>query len=345
MTAPLRSRFFLTSTLIIVFLVGALFGFYASWFWQNRDAVWARFNQNEVVRKSDVWPLIENDVNQLELNIYNIKKRAVSEFIQRKVLADLRKEGGASTPDFLAREASEQTISPSEDEVTAFLKERGLQKEKLSQAQLQSAVSNLQVLRKQQIEQKALEKVYATAVVKFLIPRPFDRIVSLEPGQFPPREKGDGSIQIIQIGNFHCPFCSAAERRNQELFEKFKDKISFFFRFSVAEDPDSIAFRAAEATFCANEQGQFWNYYQDLIQRPPTELNSLIVAAESTKLNLQSFRKCLVSREKKGAVIEESLKISKLGLADSPTYLVNQRVVKGLPSIEVVEDILESTKK
>ena len=189
---------------------------------ERMDAVWATFGDNQQVKKIDVWPLIENDIRQVEINKYELKKRAIKEFINKALSSSQKK------PD------QSFAVSFSEDEFNKFLNERNIKKNTLSKSELLNARNNFEIQLRQKGEQVFNSELYQKAQVRYLIPRTFDKVVHLKNGPFPARGQVDGKISVIYIANFHCPFCSLANQRISELMSKYQDRISVFFSVSSA---------------------------------------------------------------------------------------------------------------
>ena len=295
------------------------------------DTVWATYGQNQQVKKMDVWPLIENDIRQIEINKYELKKRAIKEFINKALFSSQKKQDQSSA------------VSYSEDEFNKFLNERNINKKSLSKSELLNAQNNFEIQLRQKGEQVFNSELYQKAQVRFLIPRSFDKVVHLEKGSFPARGKVDGKISVIYVANFHCPLCSLANQLITELMSNYQDRISVYFRFLVQESVDSINFRAAEAAYCAQDQNLFWKFYEILIANPPTNESELIDLGKSAQLDLNQLKKCLDSKTHQQLLIQESEKLHSKGLFDSPTFVIQGRELKGVPSLDSASELIEYT--
>jgi protein-disulfide isomerase len=298
---------------------------------ERTDDVWATYGQNQHVKKMDVWPLIENDIRQIELNKYELKKRAIKEFINKALSSSQKK------PD------QSFAVSFSEDEFNKFLDERHIKKNLLSKSELLNARNNFEIQLRQKGEQVFISDLYEKAQVRYLIPRSFDKIVHLKNGPFPNRGQMDDKISVIYIANFHCPFCSLANQRVIELMSKYQERISVFFRFQVQESVDSINFRSAEAAYCAQDQNLFWKFYEILIANPPVHESELMDLAKKTQLDLSQFTQCLDSGAYRQILIEESKSLLEKGLSYSPTFVIQDREFKGVPSLQNASELIEYT--
>jgi protein-disulfide isomerase len=90
------------------------------------------------------------------------------------------------------------------------------------------------------------------------------------------------------------------------------------------------AFKAAEAGWCAAEQGKFWNYHDHLFaNREALQPDDLKKYAAELKLDASKFDACLDS-SKYGDRVRQSMNAATgLGVNSTPTTFVNGRAVTG----------------
>ena len=77
--------------------------------------------------------------------------------------------------------------------------------------------------------------------------------------------KGDNNakIKIMEYTDFECPYCNKAFPTIEALLTKYGDKISLEYRsFPLPFHAD--AQKAAEAAFCAGDQGKFWEMHDKI---------------------------------------------------------------------------------
>ncbi|MEM2785957.1 MAG: thioredoxin domain-containing protein, partial [Candidatus Nitrosotenuis sp.] len=113
---------------------------------------------------------------------------------------------------------------------------------------------------------------------------------------------------------------------------------------------DSIL--AAEAAHCANEQGKFWKYHDELYNNWGGERTgwvnkqSLIKFAHNTELNLEKFSECLDSGKYRQQVIDTYDFGQKIGINATPSFLIitGDKIVKiaGNQPIDVFRKTLDS---
>lgn len=105
---------------------------------------------------------------------------------------------------------------------------------------------------------------------------------------------------------------------------------------------------AAEASECALEQGQFWEYHDKLFEEWRGEnigalsKPTLKRFAADMGLDAKAFNACLDSGKYEGKVLLEKVKAEEdLGVETTPTMFINDEVVTGNQPFEVYQAIIE----
>ena len=87
----------------------------------------------------------------------------------------------------------------------------------------------------------------------------------------PANGRADAPITLIEISDYHCPFCRRHVQQTQpriysELVNTGKVR-HVFVHYPIAQlHPD--AYRSHEAAACANDQGKFWDLHKKLFDAP-----------------------------------------------------------------------------
>ena len=104
--------------------------------------------------------------------------------------------------------------------------------------------------------------------------------------------------------------------------------------------------RAAEASECANEQGEFWNYHKMLFANWNGEGEGafvdrrLKVFAETLGLDTQKFNQCFDSGRYAGEVRADTRLGQSLGVTGTPTVFVNGQKVETSQLFSVIDALL-----
>ncbi|RME48555.1 MAG: hypothetical protein D6791_02990 [Chloroflexi bacterium] len=111
--------------------------------------------------------------------------------------------------------------------------------------------------------------------------------------------------------------------------------------FIVKGEPGVLA---AEAAHCAGEQDAYWAYHDLLFdQQFEKEITSenLKGYAEELGLDTESFAQCLDENRYRELVIGLTQEGRRIGLQGTPSFLVNEQFIPGLPDFEQMKQIIE----
>ncbi|MEM3065287.1 MAG: thioredoxin domain-containing protein [Candidatus Nitrosotenuis sp.] len=169
----------------------------------------------------------------------------------------------------------------------------------------------------------------------------------------PPHGSALAPITIIEFGDYQCTFCykfhqSSLDTLTKEYVETGKARL-VFVDFTLNGE-DSVL--AAEAAHCANEQGKFWEYHDELYNNWGGERTgwvnkqSLTEFAHNVEMNLEKFNDCLNSGKYRQQVIDTYEFGQKIGINATPSFLIiaGDKIVKitGNQPIEVFRKTLDS---
>ena len=108
------------------------------------------------------------------------------------------------------------------------------------------------------------------------------------------------TITIVEWGDYQCTFCYKFHQSTLDSIKRdFIDtgKVKLVFKDFPLNGPDSVL--AAEAAHCADDQGRYWQYHDELYKNWGGErtgwitLESLRQFATTTSLDLEKFNECL----------------------------------------------------
>ena len=149
-------------------------------------------------------------------------------------------------------------------------------------------------------------------------------------------------ITIVEYGDFNCPTCKTWQLQDikDQILAEYAGKVQFVWRdFPVitAQSP-----KAAEAGWCANDQGKFWTYHDLLyFMAPVTGIQELEAFAAQASLNPQTFNQCLESGKHQADVQKELQDALDHGFRATPSFLVNGKPLIGPPSYAHLVSIIE----
>jgi protein-disulfide isomerase len=138
----------------------------------------------------------------------------------------------------------------------------------------------------------------------------------------------DAPVQLIEFGDFECPYCQKVHVELVRLREQFGDKVAIIYKdFPLPMHASSQ--KAAEAARCAGAQGKFWEFQDSLFETHKLQLADLKEEARTLKLDGARFDQCLDSGETAPAVKKDLEQAKRLGLTGTPSFFANGHFMSG----------------
>ena len=141
----------------------------------------------------------------------------------------------------------------------------------------------------------------------------------------------DAKVQIIEFGDFQCPYSAEAFSIIRRLTVDYGDRINFVYRHFPLDSIHDRARATAEASECAREQGKFWPYHDRLFQYQNAFSDSDLRAhADAIGLDAGKFDLCLKDGRYKSVVERDVADARALDVIGTPTWYVNGQRVEGV---------------
>jgi len=146
---------------------------------------------------------------------------------------------------------------------------------------------------------------------------------------------------IVEFSDYQCPYCHQVEPTVKDLLAKYGDNVSFSYRDFPLASIHQNAMIAAEASRCAEEQGKFWEYHDQLFTASSLEKNSLIEYARNLKLDDKQFESCLTTEKYKADIDKDELEGRNAGVNGTPGFFINGVFVNGAQPKEAFTNVID----
>ncbi|MFQ5496556.1 MAG: DsbA family protein [Nitrosopumilus sp.] len=144
-------------------------------------------------------------------------------------------------------------------------------------------------------------------------------------------------ITILEWGDYQCTFCYKFHQNTLDIINEDyikTGKVKLVFKDFPLNGPDSLL--AAEASYCAHDQGKYWEYHDELYKNWGGERtgwvsrDSLDKFASAVNLDLEEFNKCLDNKKYQNKVTTLHEFGEKIGIDATPSFLVfnEEKIVK-----------------
>lgn len=153
-------------------------------------------------------------------------------------------------------------------------------------------------------------------------------------------------VKLIEYGDLECELCATFHQQVfQDLKQKYVDtgKLSYEFRNFPIVTVNANAFDAAQALYCAGDQGKYWEFltrafaFQDNLKFDDLADHAKSVGVDNEKL----FTSCLNGKKYAEYLEKQILEAAKLELRGVPTFYINDQRIDGVESLNKFEDLIE----
>ena len=170
---------------------------------------------------------------------------------------------------------------------------------------------------------------------------------------------GDPSapITILEWGDYQCTFCFRFHESTLKILEDdYIDtgKVNLVFKDFPLNGPDSIL--AAEASYCAEEQGKYWEYHDEIYTNWAGEKTgwitrgSLTTFAESVEMpDINEFHECMNLQRHQQRVLDLEQFGREIGVDATPSFFVfnDEQIIKirGNQPLEVFRQVIDKLEQ
>jgi protein-disulfide isomerase len=286
---------------------------------------------------------LQGELASLEEQKHQMRKRGLDALINEKVLAAQAKKKGLSEDDFIKQEVEDKVPAPTEEQIKKVFDDN------VSRMPPGSTVESMreQIIRfltdgpRRQKYQELITTLRNEADVKISLPTPPKPRRNVE-AKGPSRGPADARVTIVEFSDFECPFCSRAHGTVEEVMRTYAGKVKLVFR-QLPLNMHPNAFKAAEASLCAHEQGRFWEYH-DVLFKNREKLQVADLKQHATQLGIDTgkFNECLDSGKMASTVREDMKAAEAAGVNGTPAFFINGVFLNGAVPIQDFKEVIDA---
>ncbi len=271
-------------------------------------------------------------LDQLETQYQIMKNKivgaALDSILRERTLTEEAKKSGKSVDELIAAEAGPGGFEPSDAEIAAWYKDNTSRVGNRPLDQLRSQIAD--VLRKDKrkaAEQKLQDRVNAERKVTIAY-QPYR--LQFDNAKAATFGKADAPVTLVEFSDFQCPFCRAAAPTLKQVRETFGDKVHIVYRQFPIPSLHPNAFKAAEASLCANEQGKFWELHDAMFgDQEKLAVSDLKQTARKLGMDGKKFDACLDAGRYVEQVQNDQRAGQRAGITGTPAIFINGILVDG----------------
>ena len=298
----------------------------------NASAV-ATINGNRVITDKELDDVIGSQVFALQERLFNLRKNALDNLITKIVLEE-EARARKVTVEELRNQLTPARVEIKQSQVDDAYAENAGALGNMPEDEAKQRI-RLDLESRERLERYrnvlAEMKTKARVVISLAEPAPPTLKVS---DQGPSRGGStNAAVTIIEFSDFQCPYCKQAATTVRQVLEGYGDKVRLVFKhLPLPIHPE--AYKAAQASVCAADQGKFWEYHDRLFGSGNLSRDALISLAAEIGLGAREFIECLDSESSRATVARDVKESREADIQATPTFLINGKMLKGSRGIE-----------
>lgn len=285
----------------------------------------------EAIRAEDLPTGTAGAVRRLD-NAYRQQRRqliagALDEAIATRML-DREAEADGRKPAEIVAQATGAISAPTDAEVEAFY---AANRGRLQGRGLDELREEIRTFLHESRAEAAAESLDARLREKY------DVVVHLEPFRFSFDHEGapflgpeDAAVTLVEFSDFECPYCARFHATLKRIESEYSDRVRIVYRQFPIPALHPNAFKAAEASLCAHEQGEFWAYHDLLFEEQDRlEVRDLKAKADRLGLDTGAFDDCLDTGRYVERIQADQAAGEAAGVTGTPALFVNGEPLPG----------------
>lgn len=144
-------------------------------------------------------------------------------------------------------------------------------------------------------------------------------------------------VKIVEYADFQCPYCLRFFKDTEkQLIETYVATGKVYFEYhSFANFIGEESARAAEAAYCAGDQGKFWEMHDLLYTNQGAENSKafsnerLRAFGETLKLDTNQYNDCFNNGKNRSRVTKDGEEARAAKISSTPSFLINGELIQG----------------
>jgi len=292
---------------------------------------------SRTIERAAVEKAMAGELLAIETQRYEVLKRGVDGLVNEALLELEAADRGISVEKLVEEEIFAKLGEPTDAEVQALYDEA---KDDLDGAPLEQVrpqiltfLEQVQLGQRQKAFFVELRRKYPT---KIALAPPSIEVATGNRVRGPAK----APVTIVEFSDYECPFCKRAEATVQKVLATYGDQIRFAYR-DFPLDMHANARAAAEAAHCANAQGKFWKYHDQLMAADALSAAAFGEIADRVGLDREAFGRCMKEKTFAAEVDADLEAGERIGVSGTPVFFINGRIVDGAESFEEFQKIID----
>jgi protein-disulfide isomerase len=286
---------------------------------------------DEQITMTDVHSRVGETLDKVETQYQRSRSKLIDSTLQailrdRVLLAEAKKQG--KTVDELVAAEAGAPLEPTDVEVNAWYQEN---RARIGNRTLEQVRPQIVAYLREQRRKDAMTRLEARLDKDFKVTLNFEPYrLTFDNTGAPTLGAAGAPVTVVEFSDFQCPYCQGFAPILKRIEQQYGDKVLIVYRQYPIPSLHPNAFKAAEASLCANEQGKFWDLHDVMFaEQQQLSVSDLKEKARRLGMNSKKFDGCLDSGRYVEQVQNDQKDGLRAGINGTPAVFVNGIQVEG----------------
>jgi protein-disulfide isomerase len=286
---------------------------------------------DEQITLADLRQYAGSDLDQIEVQYRRARSQviqnALEQVLRERILESEARRQNQSVAQLVAAEAG-GTLDPSDIEVQAWYQDNPQRVGGRPLDDVRPQIVNLLRDEKSQAATQALEQRLRQEQQVTIHYEPFR--FQLNNDGSPYLGGSNAPVTLVEFSDFECPFCARFAGTLKQLHAAFGDDLKIVYRQFPIPSIHPNAFKAAEGSLCAHDQGKFWEMHDAMFfQQNRLAVSDVKALARQLGLDQRRFDQCLDSGRFTEQVQNDMREAQTVGVTGTPALFINGVPLQG----------------
>jgi protein-disulfide isomerase len=293
------------------------------------------------VSRQELESAVAAQIAKLDEQASGIRRDQLDELITTRLLTAEAKRRGTTVEALVADEITKKVAALTEPDIDAFI---ATNRDRLpaDPAAIRGQIRRyLEEQRTTERRDAFVDELRRKANVEVLLKPPPVFRASIEVDGAPIRGPKVAPVTIVEYSDFHCPYCRRVQPTLLQLLAKYPTQVRLVYKHLPLDNLHPQARKFAEASWCAAEQGRFWQFHDAVYAAANPVGTPLSDYAGKSGLDVAQLESCLASGKAARVVQAQADEGARHGVNGTPGFFINGRALSGAVPFETFVRLID----